>query len=276
MIGVFDSGYGGLTVLKSLLDKLPEYDYVYLGDNARTPYGTRSEETVKKYSEEAIEYLFNKGAVLIVTACNSVTALALRHLQQKYLRDKKIKDKKILGVIRPLVEKAVQVTNNKRISIVGTTGTVKSGAYEAEIKHLDPNIQVFSQACPLLVPIIEEHWHKKPEAKMILKKYLRPLKSKNSDVLILGCTHYPLMYREFTSYMGKRVNVLKSGEIVADSLKDYLKRHPEIEKLLSRSDKGKIGKREYLTTDCSEKFKEFGNKELGLKIKDVKTVQIWN
>ena len=270
MIGVFDSGYGGLTVLKPLIEKLPQYDYLYLGDNARTPYGTRSAETVQRYSEQAVEFLFEKGAVLIITACNSVSALALRHLQQKYLRDKDVKDKKILGVIKPLVEEAVSQTKNNRICVVGTTGTVNSKVYETEIQHLNPDIQVFSKGCPLLVPFIEEHWHNKPEAKKVLKKYLRPLKSTNSDTMILGCTHYPLMYKYFKSYMGKSVNVLDSGDIVANSLADYLKRHPEIESLLSRK-----GGREYLTTDSADRFKEFGNKELGLNIEEVKTVKIW-
>lgn len=270
MIGVFDSGYGGLTVLKPLLEKLPDYDYIYLGDNARTPYGTRSEKTVKAYSEQAIEFLFKEGAVLILTACNTVTALALRHLQQKYLRGKKVKDKKILGVIRPLVEKAAYETITKRISVVGTRGTIRSGSYKAELKNLDPEIKVFSKECPLLVPLIEEHWHKKPESKKILKKYLKNLKTSNTDVMILGCTHYPLMYRQFKEIMGKRTKVLDSGEIVAESLIDYLKRHPEIEKSITRNKK-----RKYLTTDCPERFREFGNSELKLDIKKVKTVDLW-
>ena len=270
MIGLFDSGYGGLTVLKAILDEMPQYDYVYLGDNARTPYGTRSRETVIKYSQQSIEYLFEKGCTLIITACNTVSALALRHLQQKYLRDKNITDKKILGVIRPLTEYAAKSTKTKRIGVVGTRGTIASNAYEIELKNLDSEIKVYSKACPLLVPLIEEHWHHKPEAKKILKKYLLPLKSANTDTLILGCTHYPLMYKDFDKYMGKRVNVLDSGKIIALSLKDYLKRHPEIEKTLSKN-----GKREYITTDRADAFKEFGNKELSLQIDTVKTDVIW-
>jgi glutamate racemase len=270
MIGVFDSGYGGLTVLKPLLEKLPDYDYLYLGDNARTPYGTRSADTVKRYSEQAVEYLFSQGATLIITACNTVSALALRHLQQKYLRDKDVKDKKILGVIRPLVEAATQETKSKHIGVVGTRGTIQSEAYDIEIKHLNPDLKVFSQSCPLLVPLIEEHDHNKPEATMILKKYLRPLKSKNIDTLILGCTHYPLMYKKFQRIMGKQVNILNSGEIVADSLVDYFKRHPEIEKLLIKK-----GTKKFFTTDCPDRFKEFGNHELGLNIKEVTTVKLW-
>lgn len=270
MIGLFDSGYGGLTVLKPILDKLPQYDYVYLGDNARAPYGPRSPETVIKYSEQAVEYLFNKGCSLIITACNTVSALALRHLQQKYLRDKEAHDKKILGVIRPLVEYAVASTKTKRIGVVGTKGTIASKSYSTEIKKLDKNIDVYSKSCPLLVPFIEEHWHHKPEARKILKKYLMPLKSTNIDTLVLGCTHYPLMYKDFKRYMGKNVNVLDSGQIVAESLEKYLNRHPEVEKLITQG-----GRREYVTTDCADTFREFGNKELKLSIDTVKTDVIW-
>lgn len=270
MIGLFDSGYGGLTVLKPILDILPEYDYVYLGDNARTPYGTRSQETVLQYSRQAVEYLFDQGCTMIITACNTVSALALRTLQQEYLRDKAVKDKKILGVIRPVVEYAVKHTKTKRIGVVGTKGTIASSAYENELKKIDSSIQTYSYPCPLLVPLIEEQWHHKPEARMILKKYLRPIKSANVDMLILGCTHYPLMYKDFERYMGKRAQVLHSGRIVAESLQQYLNRHPEIERLLSRT-----RKRRYITTDCPDAFKKFGNAELALSIDTVKTDSIW-
>lgn len=265
MIGVFDSGYGGLTVLKPFLSKLPQYDYIYLGDNARAPYGPRGAETVKKYSEEAVEFLFNKGANLVIIACNTASALALRHLQQKY------SDKKILGVLFPLVEKAVQSTKSKKIAIVGTTGTVNSKAYDKEIAKLDPEIKIYSHACPLLVPLIEERWHHKPEALSILKKYLKPIKSYNCDTLILGCTHYPLMYKHFKRYMGKNVNVLDSGEVVAESLVDYLQRHPEVESKISRNEE-----RHYLTTDCPGTFKNFANQELKLNIKEVQTIKLWS
>ncbi|MBD3157067.1 glutamate racemase [Candidatus Peregrinibacteria bacterium] len=270
MIGLFDSGYGGLTVLKPIIDILPEYDYVYVGDNARTPYGTRSQETVLHYSRQAVDYLFDQGCTMIITACNTVSALALRTLQQEYLRDKQVTDKKILGVIRPVVEYAAKHTKTKRIGVVGTTGTIASRAYEIELQKIDSSIQPYSHPCPLLVPLIEEGWHHKPEARMILKKYLRPLKSANPDMLILGCTHYPLMYRDFKRYMGSRVHVLHTGNIVAESLRDYLERHPEIEKKLTRD-----GTRRYITTDCPDAFKKFGNAELSLSIDTVKTDAIW-
>lgn len=257
MIGVFDSGYGGLTVLKDLLKELPQYDYLYLGDNARTPYGNRSPEVLMQFSEQAVEYLFAQGCTVIIIACNTASTV-LRHLQEKYLRGPKVTDRKILGVIRPIAEEAVRVTKNLQVGVVGTRGTIGSKSYETELQHLNPKIKVFGQACPLLVPLVEEHWHEKPEARMILKKYLRPLKACNIDTLILGCTHYPFFYQDFCRFMGKNVRVLKTGEIVAQSLKDYLVRHPEIESKLTKK-----GQRMFHTTDAAERFKKLGSEFLG-------------
>ncbi len=265
MIGVFDSGYGGLTVLKEFLKELPEYDYMYLGDNARAPYGNRSMETLISFGEQAVEYLFSQGCTLIIVACNTASSTVLRHLQEKYLRTPHVSDKKILGVIKPLAEEAIRQSENKQIGVVGTNSTINAKAYEIELKNLDPKVKVFSQACPLLVPLIEENWHKKPETRSILKKYLRSLKSTNLDTLILGCTHYPFLYKEFSQIMGKKVNVLKTGEIVAHSLKDYLMRHPEIENRLTRNQK-----RVFLTTDDPEKFKKLGGEFLQQPIKNIK------
>ena len=173
MIGVFDSGYGGLTILKDLLKELPEYDYMYLGDNARTPYGNRSTETLIKYGEQAVEYLFAQGCTLIIIACNTASSNVLRHLQEKYLRAPGVTNRKILGVIKPQVEEAIKITTHGRIGVVGTTSTIESKSFDIELHHLRPNLKIAKQACPLLVPLIEEHWHKKPETKMILKKYLQ-------------------------------------------------------------------------------------------------------
>ncbi len=261
MIAIFDSGYGGLTVLKPVMDLMPEYDYLYLGDNARAPYGNHSEENIKKFSQQAVEYLFDKGATLILFACNTTSAVALRHIQQKYLNGKKEKDKKILGVLIPVAEEVVKTTSNKKVAVVGTKATIKSNSYEIEIKKLDPTIEVISKTCPLLVPFIEEGWHKKQEAISILKKYLRPVKTHNPDTLVLGCTHYPLMEKNFKKIMGKKIKVLSSGEITAKSLKAYLERHPEIESKITKK-----GKREFLTTDDPKKFKEFTEKNFGMKI----------
>lgn len=262
MIAFFDSGFGGLTVYKEVERLMPEYDYMYLGDGARAPYGNHDAGTIKRYTEEAVQYLFGKGARLIIIACNTASALALRYLQGKYIRDTKTKDKNILGVIFPVVEKAAGVTRNGHIGVVGTRGTIESHTYDRELAKLAPNARIFSKACPLLVPFIEEGWHEKPEARMILKKYLLPLKSKNIDTLILGCTHYPFMLKDFKRVIGKRTQVLHTGEVVAHSLKDYLKRHPEIEKKLPRHEK-----REFLTTNSTERFEEFAKRFLRLNIK---------
>ncbi len=270
LIAVLDSGFGGLSVLKGLLKELPEYDYLYLGDSARAPYGGHSRDTIKMFSEEAVEFLFDQGADLIIVACNTISALALRHLQNKYIVDGGLKEKKnILGVIFPCTEEAVKVSKNKRIGLVGTKGTVRSGAYENEIEKLAPDAEVISEACPLLVPLVEEGWHTKPETRMILKKYLRPIKSHNVDTLILGCTHYPLMMDLFKKYAGKKVNIIGDGKIVAGSLREYLKRHPGIEKSLSKN-----GERKFMTTDDPEKFKEMGEKFLGHRIGSAELVSL--
>lgn len=262
MIAIFDSGYGGLTVLKPIMELLPEYDYLYLGDNARAPYGNHSADNIKKFSEQAAEYLFSKGAKLIIFACNTVSSVALRHVQRKYLNGSKETDKKILGVLTPVVEEVISATKTGRVGVVGTRATINSDAYATEIHKLNPNIKVYSKACPLLVPLIEEDWHTKPEAISILKKYLRPVKSYNIDTLILGCTHYSLMIKDFQRIMGKKVKILESGDITAKKLKDYLQRHPEIEKKLSRNKN-----RTFLTTDDPVKFKEFTEKHFGMKIR---------
>lgn len=261
MIGIFDSGYGGLTVMKEIVKALPQYDYFYLGDNARAPYGNRSKETVIQFTDEAIKFLFAQGARLIVIACFTASAVALRELQEKYLRnpESKFRDRKILGVVRPLVEKAAATTKFGRIGVTGTRATIQSKAFEIELSNQKSGLRISAQACPLLVPLIEEHWHTKPEARMILKKYLRPLKSCNPDTLILGCTHYSLMINEFERIMGKKTTVLDSGKIVAESLTHYLKRHSEIELQLSRG-----GKRDYCTTDDPSRFKEFAKDFAGV------------
>lgn len=263
MIGIFDSGYGGLTVMKEIAAALPQYNYLYLGDNARTPYGNRGKKVVTQFTEEAVNFLFGKGCRLIIIACFTASALALRELQEKYLRNPKslYRNRKILGVIRPVAEAAAANSRSRRIGIAATRSTVASRAFEIELKHQKSNLIVIQQACPLLVPLIEEGWHKKPEARMILRKYLRPLKSHNIDTLILGCTHYPLMIDEFKRMMGKRTAVLDSGKIVAESLQNYLARHPEIEKQLTRG-----GQRKFFTTDDTERFAEFAKKFGDVKV----------
>ncbi len=264
MIGIFDSGYGGLTVFREIKKLLPDYSYIYLGDNLRTPYGGRSQEAVYEFSKEAASFLFNQGCELIIIACNTASSEALRKLQQEWL-PKNHPDKKILGVIRPLAEVAVWESRFKRIGVVGTKATIESGSYTKELKAQDENLEIFENACPLLVPLIEEGWLKKVETRMVVKKCLRPLKEKNIDTLILGCTHYPLLMKQFKSIAGKKVKVLDAPLIVAEKLVDYLKRHPEIDKKLDRSKTTR-----YLTTDSSDKFNILGSKFLGEEIKSEK------
>lgn len=254
MIGVFDSGYGGLTILKALRKELPQYDYLYLGDNARYPYGNRSKETIIRFTDEAVQYLFEHGCSLIIIACFTASSFALREMQKKYLRaaESKWRHKKILGVLLPVVEEAARVTKGRRIGACATRGTIESNSFEIELKKLSENNIVLQQPCPLLVPLIEEHWHDKPEAYMILKKYLRPLKSKNPDTLILGCTHYPYMLKDFKRIMGRNVRIVNPPEVVAKNLKEYLARHPEIETQLTRG-----GAIKFRTTDSAEKFNGF-------------------
>lgn len=254
MIGVFDSGYGGLTILKEIIKVLPQYDYLYLGDNARYPYGNRSKETIVKFTDEAVRYLFEQGCRLVIIACFTASSLALREMQEKYLRNpaSKFSDRKILGVLLPVVEKAAITTKNNRVGVAATRGTVESKSFETELKKLKPEISVIQQACPLLVPLIEEEWHEKPETKMILRKYLRPLKSYNVDTLILGCTHYPYLVKDFQHMMGRRTTIVNPPEVVAESLTAYLARHPEITKQLSRGQKPI-----FKTTDNPWKFEEF-------------------
>ncbi len=269
MIGVFDSGYGGLSILKEFKKQLPNYDYLYLGDNARAPYGDRSHETIKKFTKQGVNYLFKQGCSLVIIACNTASSQVLRELQQELLIEKGEKNKKILGVIRPLAEETIKLTKNKNIGVVGTTSTINAKSYPTEINKLNKEIKVVGRACPLLVPLIEQGWHKKPEAKMILKKYIRPLKDYNIDTLILGCTHYPFMIKEFKKYMGKKVTVVNPGEIVAKKLKEYLKNHPEIDKKLT-----KTGKTKFTTTDSIEKFKTIGSNFLETKITNIQQVNL--
>ena len=262
-IGIFDSGLGGLSVLKHLIFDLPEYEYIYLGDNARLPYGDKSPEKIYEYSKEAMDFLFKKGCQLIIIACNTASAQALARLQKEYLKNEK-KDKKILGVIRPLAE---YVANNKfsKIGVIGTTSTIKSKAYQIEINKLNPKIKVEEKATPLLVPLIENSWSKKPETKMILKKYLKPLKNKGIKCLILACTHYPLLIKDIQRICGKKILVPDPGKIVSLSLKKYINNHSEL-----NLEKNKTKKITFYTTDEQELFKKLGSKFLSHKIKEIK------
>lgn len=260
MIGIFDSGFGGLSVLREVKKRLPQYAYCYLGDNARAPYGNRTQPVIYQYTREAIDFLVSKGCSLIIIACNTASAEALRHIQQQYL-PQRYPNIKVLGVIRPTVEIAAAQSKTKRIGVVGTRATIASEAYRRELQKQDPTIMVYQQACPLLVPLIEEGWENKPETVMILKKYLRPLRSVHIDTLVLGCTHYPLITHLFQKKMGKQVSIISSSSSAAEKLVDYLQRHPEVEKMLSRQDNTL-----FFTTDDIEKFVQLGSRFLGEKI----------
>jgi glutamate racemase len=268
MIAVFDSGYGGLTVFQPILELMPEYDYIYLGDSARAPYGGHSKESITTFTEEAVQYLFDQGSVLILFACNTASTVALRPIQEKYLKGDEEKERKILGVTIPMAQKAIEASKSGSVAVVGTKATIQSKSYEYELQKLNKKARVFSKACPLLVPFIEEGWHKKPEAKSILRKYMKPLKSKNADTLILGCTHYPFMVKDFQRNITSKTTIIDS-KVVAPSLKDYLSRHPEIESKLSKN-----GKRKYLTTGDADQFKEFVKNNFKIKLDKVEKVSL--
>ena len=268
IIGVFDSGLGGLSVFKYFLSDLPRYNYIYLGDNARLPYGTKSQETIYEYTREAVEFLFKQGCNLIIIACNTASSQALRKIQQEYL-PKHYPDRRVLGVIRPLVEFIGENKQYTRVGVLGTRATVNSSAYEIELKKINPSLEVISQSAPLLVPLIEEGWLKRPETKMILKKYLHPLKTKQIDALILACTHYPYLYKDIAKIMGQKINVPQPGEIIAASLKKYLARHDELK--LSAENKPS---RQYFTTDNPKLFKELAEKFLDQNITKLEQANI--
>jgi glutamate racemase len=258
-IGVFDSGLGGLFTMKSLVKKLPQYDYIYLGDTQRVPYGNRSHETVYQFLEEAAEYLFEHDCKLILVACNTVSAEALRRIQRDYL-PAHYPDRKILGIIVPTAEAALKDPKAKRIGILATQGTVSSQTFVREIKKIRPSASVFQEPAPLLVPLIESG--STNFADPILRKYLRPLIRRKIDVLILGCTHYPIVKRQIKKICGKNMRIISQNEIISAKLSDYLKRHPEIEKKL-----GKNKHRRFLVTDLTDTTKSLAKKWFGAEIK---------
>jgi glutamate racemase len=252
-IGVFDSGFGGLSILKDIHKKMPKYPYVYLGDTARTPYGSRSPEIVYQFTREAIDYLFSKGCGLVIVACNTASAEALRKIQQEYL-PKHYPDRRVLGVIIPGAEEAAQVTKNNRVGVLATEGTVRSNTFVKEIQKLNPKIRVFQQAAPLLVPFVEEGEYRSEAARFMIASYLKPLLKQRIDTLILGCTHYGHLESLIRKEVGSEVCVLSEGTVVAKKLENYLSRHPEIEQTLTKK-----GATIFYTTDLTEKFKRVGS-----------------
>ncbi len=249
-IGVFDSGYGGLTVLKEIINELPDYDYTYLGDNARAPYGNRSFETVYHYTLQCVQWFFLQGCPLVILACNTASAKALRTIQQNDL-PKIAPDKRVLGVIRPTTEIIGRFTRTRSIGILATSGTVQSESYVIEIEKFFPDIKVTQEACPLWVPLVENNEYESHGADFFVKKYIHNLlhKADDIDTILLACTHYPLLLKKITEYTPVDIKILTQGEIVAHSLKDYLYRHPEMESSISKK-----GTKEFYTTDSVEDF----------------------
>lgn len=256
MIGIFDSGIGGLTVVKEIMKKLPDYRLVYFGDTARTPYGNKSRETIIKYAIEDTEFLLSKGAKIIVVACNTASAVAADELKKRFPQIP------IFEVITPAVARAVAATRNKRIGVIGTRATVNSLVYENKIRELKNGFQIFSKACPLFVPLAEENWLKKPEIKTIAKKYLQPLKMDQIDTLILGCTHYPLLRNVIQVKIGKRVKLVDPAEQVTLEIQKYLGDHADIEKQLEKN-----ANHEFYFSDIAPHLNALAMNWLGQKIR---------
>ncbi|MFS2470290.1 glutamate racemase [Bacteroides ovatus] len=251
-IGVFDSGYGGLTILDKIREVLPEYDYIYLGDNARAPYGTRSFEVVYEFTRQAVNKLFDMGCHLIILACNTASAKALRSIQMNDLPQID-PARRVLGVIRPTVECVGEISKNQHIGVLATAGTIKSESYPLEIHKLFPEIQVSGTACPMWVSLVENNESQDEGADYFIRKYIDQLLSKDPqiDTVILGCTHFPILLPKIRQYIPDHISVIAQGEYVAESLKDYLKRHPEMDAKCTKN-----GNCQFYTTEAEEKFSE--------------------
>lgn len=268
-IGIFDSGYGGLTIYREIEELLPQYDYLYLGDNARTPYGTRSFDVVYDFTRECVRHLFNQGCHLVILACNTASAKALRSIQQKDL-PVLAPERRVLGIIRPTVETIGSVTESRHVGVLATEGTIKSNSYPLEIQKLFPDIVVTGEACPMWVPLVENCEHGNDGADYFVKRHIDNLLSRDSqiDTLILGCTHYPMLLEKIKMYVPQGIKVLTQGAAVAASLKDYLLRHPEIDALCSKN-----GGRVFSTTESGDKFREHASRYLNKHV-DVKHVTL--
>lgn len=262
-IGVFDSGFGGLSVLKELKKRLPQYDYVYLGDTARAPYGPREPEDVLQFSKEAVDFLFKEGAELIVFACNTASAEALRTIQQTYLAERYGTEKRVLGVVVPIAEYVASV-GAKRVGVVATLGTVRSGAYVREIQRHAPEVLVFQNAAPLLVSLVEEGKHESEEALLRITEYVEPLLRERIDTLVLGCTHYGHLEPLFKKAAGPDVRVISGAPIVAEKLASYFERHTDIEESLSTG-----GGVTFYTTGELDRFESLGELFFGSPLKAV-------
>jgi glutamate racemase len=270
-IGVFDSGYGGLTILEQIRKEMPEYDYIYLGDNARTPYGTRSFQVVYEFTLQAVRYLFQRGCPLVILACNTASAKALRTIQQHDLPLSADPSRRVLGVIRPTAETIGRLTQSRHVGILATAGTIKSESYPLEIKKLFPDVTVSGEACPLWVPLVENHEFDTPGADYFVKQHIQRLLDKDPliDTIILGCTHYPLLYDKIRAFTPPHIRLVPQGEYVAHSLRDYLQRHPEMDERCQRG-----GGCKFLTTESVEKFEESASVFLGEERVEVESVEL--
>lgn len=266
-IGIFDSGYGGLTILKEIRSLLPEFDYIYLGDNARAPYGTRSFELVYHFTLQAVKHLFARGCNLVILACNTASAKALRTIQQDWLAHN-YPERRVLGVIRPTVEALQMLTQSEHVGLMATPGTVSSHSYKIETSRITPRISITEQACPLLVPLIENGEAHSPGTNYFVEKYTSELMKADPmiDTIILGCTHYPIIAADIAQALPAGVNVVAQGEIVARSLKDYLHRHPEIRSACSTD-----ASIEFLTTEDPGKFENLASLFYGHSIRAQRT-----
>ena len=251
-IGVFDSGYGGLTILEKIREALPQYDFVYLGDNARTPYGTRSFEIVYEFTLQAVAKLFAMGCPLVILACNTASAKALRSIQVNDL-PRMDATRRVLGVIRPTVERIGSLTRSRHVGVLATSGTIRSESYPLEVRKLFPDIQVTGQACPMWVPLVENNEAQEPGADYFVRKYIGQLLAADPliDTVILGCTHYPLLLPKIRACMPEGITIVSQGELVAESLRDYLARHPEMDNRCTKD-----GRCRYYTTEAEDKFCE--------------------
>ena len=265
-IGVFDSGYGGLTVLKAITALLPQYDYIYLGDNARAPYGPRSFDKVYEYTLEAVQWFFEQGCELVILACNTASAKALRTIQQNDL-EKIASGKRVLGVIRPTAEVIGNFTDTKHVGVLGTRGTVNSASYLIEIEKFFPGLTVSQEACPMWVPLVENNEHQGPGADYFIQQHLDHILSLDPkiDCLLLACTHYPLLLDKIRSHIPGSIKIIEQGNIVAEGLKDYLHRHPEIETRCSKN-----GHCSFYTTGDTADFDEHGAAFFGRPVNAVK------
>ncbi len=262
-IGVFDSGYGGLTILKEIVKQLPDYDYIYLGDNARAPYGPRSFDTVYQYTLQCVEWFFEQGCELVILACNTASAKALRSIQQKDL-PKLGTNKRVLGVIRPSTEIIGNFSSTGSIGILGTIGTVLSESYPIEIQHFFPEIKVFQQACPMWVPLIENGAFNSPGADYFIKQYLDELLSQSAeiDTILLACTHYPILIDKIKQYLPVGIELVSQGAIVAKSLAQYLDNHQDMSQMIS-----KTGSLHFFTTDSAADFDNHASLFFGKEVK---------